>query len=276
MLMQSRLIASGQGWQAEDIVCSAGPHDRPFEEAHEGVCIAVVRSGTFQYRAPQGAAVLAPGSILLGNHGTCYRCGHDHSTGDRCLSFHFAQQLFEEIASGVPGVRRAAFAAPSLPPLRELARLIAELDVAAADGENSVLEELALRLAGAVTALLRGDPLPPPDTSRRDERRISDVLRYIEANAQERVTLADLAGTTGMSRFHFLRTFRRIIGMSPHQFVLRMRLHQAAVRICRSNEPISAIAFDSGFDDLSTFNRRFRRVMGLTPGEFRAARRPGQ
>jgi AraC family transcriptional regulator len=59
--------------------------------------------------------------------------------------------------------------------------------------------------------------------------------------------------------------------MTPHQFVLRTRLHRAAVRLRRSDEAVSVIAFDMGFNDLSTFNRRFRRVMGSSPSAYRAA-----
>ena len=73
-----------------------------------------------------------------------------------------------------------------------------------------------------------------------------------------------------MSPYHFLRTFRQVAGMTPHQYVLRTRLHRAAVRLRRTDDAISAIAYDAGFNDLSTFNRRFRRVMGSSPGLYRA------
>jgi AraC-like DNA-binding protein len=76
-----------------------------------------------------------------------------------------------------------------------------------------------------------------------------------------------------MSPHHFLRVFAQVAGMTPHQFVLRTRLHRAAVRLRRSDEAVSAIAFDAGFNDLSTFNRRFRRLMGASPGAFRARSR---
>jgi AraC family transcriptional regulator len=75
-----------------------------------------------------------------------------------------------------------------------------------------------------------------------------------------------------MSPYHFLRTFRQVVGMTPHQFVLRTRLHRAAVRLRRSDESVSAIAFDAGFNDLSTFNRRFRRVIGVSPSAYRTGR----
>src|SRR5689334_2615044 len=63
----AREIAAGPGWRVSDIVCGAGPADRPFEERHADACIAAVTEGTFQYRGRQGAAVLAPGALLLGN-----------------------------------------------------------------------------------------------------------------------------------------------------------------------------------------------------------------
>jgi AraC family transcriptional regulator len=64
--------------------------------------------------------------------------------------------------------------------------------------------------------------------------------------------------------------FRQVVGTTPHQYLLRTRLHRAAVRLRRTNESISAIAFDAGFNDLSTFNRRFRRVIGVSPGAWRS------
>ena len=242
------VLASGPGWSVCDIVCGAGPHDRPFEEQHEDICIAAVTQGTFQYRSREGSAVLAPGALLLGNPGTCFECGHEHGTGDRCLAFSFTPALLESIVSGVPGARRAAFGVPHLPPVPALMPL----------------------LAAAVAATLADGAQPAAAPSRRDERRISDALCRIEGEAHEPLALADLAYEAGMSRYHFLRTFRQVAGMTPHQLVLRTRLHRAAVRLRTSDYSISTIAFDAGFGDLSTFNRRFRRLMGCSPGAWRA------
>ena len=276
MSLTSRMLASGPGWGVSDVICTAGPHDRPFEERHDTASIAAVTAGTFQYRTGSGRAVLAPGGILLGDAGACFECGHEHGTGDRCLAFSFAPALLESIVSGVPGARRAAFGVPHLPPVPALMPLLAAAE-AARDGEDAVeLEELALRLAAAVAATLADGAQPAAAPSRRDERRISDALCRIEGEAHEPLALADLAHEAGMSRYHFLRTFRQVAGMTPHQLVLRTRLHRAAVRLRTSDEPISAIAFDAGFGDLSTFNRRFRRLMGCSPGAWRAGGgRPG-
>ncbi len=272
MVPTSRMLACGPGWSVSDVICTAGPRDRPFEERHEAMSIAAVSAGTFRYRTGGGRVILAPGSLLLGNAGACFECGHEHGTGDRCLAFSFTPTLLESIVCDVPGVRQMDFARPHLPPVPRLLPLLATVE-AARDGEDAAeLEELALRLAAAVAGALAEGAPPCPVQRPRDERRISDALRRIETEAHEPVALTDLARETGMSTYHFLRTFRQVAGMTPHQYVLRTRLHRAAVRLRTCDEPISTIAFDAGFGDLSTFNRRFRRLMGCSPGAYRAGR----
>ena len=273
MAVVARLLASGPGWSASDIVCTSGPQDRPFEELHHCASISVVSEGSFQYRSSRGAAVLAPGALLLGNEGDCFECGHEHAVGDRCLAFGYTSAHLEAVAAATPGARRTTFEAPRLPPLPQLMALVAEAEAARDESDAAALEELALRLAGAATARLAGSEGTRRQPSRRDERRVTEALRRIEAAAQEELTLADLADGAAMSPYHFLRTFAGVVGMTPHQFVLRTRLHRAAMRLRRTDEPVSAIAFDSGFNDLSTFNRRFRRSMGASPSAFRARAR---
>ena len=272
MALTARVLVSGPGWTVSDVICTAGPHDRPYEERHETVSIAAVTEGTFQYRTARGRAVLAPGGLLLGNAGASFECGHEHGTGDRCLAFQFAPGVVEEIVAAVPGVRGIAFAVPHLSPQPALIPLLAAAEAARDEEDAGALEEIALRLAGAVAATASGGKQTTAVHSRRDERRISDALRRIEAQAEEPLALGALARDAAMSPYHFLRTFRRVVGMTPHQYLLRTRLNRAAVRLRTSGEAISAIAFDAGFGDLSTFNRRFRRLMGCSPGAYRAAR----
>jgi len=271
MALTAYILASGPGWRVNDVVCTSGPHDRPFAERHDGACVAAVTGGTFQYRSTQGSAVLAPGSLLLGNHHHSFECRHEHGTGDRCLSFKFTPEFLEEVVAAVPGVRRLAFSAPRLPPHPALLPIIAAAEAARADGDAAAFEEMALGLAGAVSAVLAGTKRRGRAPSRRHERRITAALRRIEAHADEPMSLADLAREAAMSPYHFLRTFRGMVGMTPHQFILHTRLHRAAVRLRQTADSVSAIAFAAGFNDLSTFNRRFARIMGLSPSAYRAS-----
>jgi AraC family transcriptional regulator len=270
MTMQSRLLASGRGWTAHDTVCCAGPHDRPFEERHDLVCIAAVTEGTFEYRTAHGKATLVPGSLLLGNAGSCFECSHEHATGDRCLSLHFAQGLIEDVAASMPGIRRATFAQSRLPPSPRLLALIAE--ALAAHDDAAAIEEIVLRMAATAIACAAGESRSERAPSGRDRRRITDAIRRIEMQSEEPLTLAELAAGTGMSAYHFLRTFRQVTGTTPHQFLLMRRLNAAADRLRRTDLPVGEIAYASGFGDLSTFNRRFRHVIGMSPRDYRRAR----
>jgi AraC-like DNA-binding protein len=263
----STTLASGPGWAVRDIVCAEGPDDRPFEEWHDTVCIAAVTEGTFIYASEQGRATLAPGALLLGNQGTCFTCGHEHGTGDRCLSFQFERGFFETVLSSVKGVKQATFALPRLPPMEMLLPAIVRAEQARANPE--ALEEFAIALAGDVAATAADGDARPLSIAVRDERRIAESLRLIEGAVEETLSLSALARKARMSPYHFLRVFRAVVGMTPHQFVLGLRLRRAAARMRDTAASISAIAYESGFNDLSEFNRRFRRVMGMTPSAYR-------
>jgi len=271
MAISAQVLASGTGWIVRDVVCDYGPHDRAFAEQHADVAIAAVMEGSFQYRTQTGSAVLVPGALLLGNAGSCFECGHEHAQGDRCLAFHFTPAFFESIAAGVSGVRKARVSCASVPPASELIGLLAEAEVARDERDMAALAELATRLAGAVLTITGEDVTSARRPSARDERRITMAVRRIEAQAGEPLQLDVLAGEAAMSPYHFLRTFRQVTGMTPHQYVLHARLHRAAQRLRASVDPVAMIAFEAGFNDLATFNRRFRRLIGMTPSAFRAA-----
>ena len=187
MSIISHVLASGSGWRISDVVCHAGPHDRPFEECHDAICIAAVMSGTFQYRSALGSAVLAPGTILLGNAGTCFECGHEHGVGDRCLALHLTPDYVEAIAAAVPGAR-VEFTVPRLPPFPQLIPIIAAAESAREERDGAELEELAMRLTGAALSALAVGKGAGRAPSARDERRVSRTLRRIgRASCRERV-----------------------------------------------------------------------------------------
>jgi len=71
-----------------------------------------------------------------------------------------------------------------------------------------------------------------------------------------------------LSPYHFLRTFERLTGVTPHQYILRARLREAALRLAEPGRVLD-IALDCGFGDLSNFNRTFRAEFGVSPRIFR-------
>jgi AraC family transcriptional regulator len=260
-------LAAGEGWRVVDVVCTSGPRDRPFEERYSWASISLVVCGTFLYRTDHGSALMSPGAILLGSAGHWYECSHEHGEGDRCISFQFAPELLERIASDA-GVSRWEFECGRIPPLRSLTPLAARAQAALARRDS--FEELGLEVASAVFRL-SGHLRPRPDTSARERARVAPVLRRLAASSAEHHALGQLAESAGLSRYHFLRTFKRVAGVTPHQYLLRARLREAAAKLAASAAPVTEVALDAGFDELSNFIRAFRAEFGVAPRHYRAA-----
>ncbi len=131
-------------------------------------------------------------------------------------------------------------------------------------------EELALRLIERVIAALAAGRRSPAAPTGREARRVVEAIRFIESNAARPVQLQDLAAIAGMSKYHFLRVFRRLTGVTPHQYLITARMRRAALGLASSRRSVLDVALDAGFGDLSTFNKRFRATFGLTPTQYRA------
>ncbi len=101
--------------------------------------------------------------------------------------------------------------------------------------------------------------------------RVTRAVRMIERDPETPLSLGTLAREVGLSAYHFLRTFERLTGLTPHQYVLRARLRQAATRMVRERHGrILDIALDCGFGDVSNFNRAFRAEFGMSPRAYRS------
>lgn len=261
--MLSRTLCQGT-LSAFEFHCGAGPEDAPFSEAHGSYAVSFVRSGSFGYQTRGERFELVPGSILIGHPGEEFVCSHEHTRGDVCLSFHFGRELAE--AFGSP---KAVFRAGGLPPIPEL-MVIGELGQAAADGESDLgIEEAGMLLATRVAAVLSGTELRAEAVRTVDRGRMVDAAKWIEAHATEPLALDDAATHSGLSAFHFLRLFSRVVGATPHQYLVRTRLRRAARLLADRERPITDIAYDVGFGDLSNFVRTFHRAAGVSPGKFR-------
>lgn len=103
--------------------------------------------------------------------------------------------------------------------------------------------------------------------------RLERVLRHIEANLDGSLGLDELSGVAALSPFHFHRLFRARLGIGVGEYVRLLRLRRASYRLAfRTDETVTAIALDSGYESPDAFGRAFRRLIGQSPAQFR--RRP--
>ena len=251
-------------------MCTLGPADRPFEERHAQVSIGVVVVGSFQYRTPLGRDLMTPGSFLLGNAGQCFECGHEHAAGDRCVAFRYAPDWFDDLAADAGATRgQRRFRVSRLPPVRELSALVARAAAGVVASSDVAWEELAIQLAATAIRVAGGVRHDQPKAPAGALARVTAGVRSIERDPAARWTLPQLATDAGLSPFHYLRTFQQLTGVTPHQFVLRARLREAATRLAQDRAKVIDIALDSGFGDISNFNRAFRAEFGVAPEGYR-------
>ena len=252
-----------------DYRCTASSHDRPFTEQHARHSISYVRRGSFGCRIGSRKSELVAGSLMIGHAGDEYCCTHDHHDGgDECLSFQFSPEAVEPFAPSSPAWRIGSVAPlPGLLVLGELAQ-------AACDGRSDLgIDEIGLLLAARFVDTMTGQRRAPVHESARDHRRAVESALRIDENSGESLRLDELANAAGLSPFHFLRVFNKVLGVTPHQYLVRSRLRRAARQLADGDRPITDIAFDSGFGDLSNFVRTFHRAAGVSPRRFRQAAR---
>jgi AraC-like DNA-binding protein len=251
-----------------DYRCRLGPQDRPFVEAHASHSFSYVRSGSFGYQARGKAFELVAGCVLVGRAGDEYVCSHDHTHGDECLSFQPDAEALE--AMGCPATQLQSGSIPPVPQLMVLGELA---QAAAGEATDIALEEAALLFVSRYIEL-RTERKPSAATPRaRDRRRAVETALWLEAHCDEPIDLGRTAARSGLTAFHFLRLFSAVLGVTPHQYLMRCRLRRAARLLAQDGSSVTDVALAVGFNDLSNFVRTFHRAAGVSPGGFRRAAR---
>jgi AraC family transcriptional regulator len=247
-----------------DYRCEIAPGAAPFVERHGGYSVSYVRKGSFGCRVRGRTHELVAGAVMVGYPGDEFTCTHDHAHGDECLSFRFAPGLVESLGDG-----RRVWRVGAVPPLPEL-MVQAERAQACIDGRSDLgLDEAGLLLAERFVEIVSGRARVRARPRPADRRRAVEAALWIDAKSHEPLDLESMAARAGVSSFHFLRLFATVLGVTPHQYVVRTRLRHAARLLADGSRSVTDVAGDVGFGDLSNFVRTFRRAAGVSPRRFR-------
>ena len=142
------------------------------------------------------------------------------------------------------------------------------------DGDRLAAESLANLLAvppiGNAAALR---PQARRTDSALPRTKLHAVVEYIEEHLDTDLTLAQLAATVHLSAYHFARQFKAATGVPPHQYVVTRRVERAQHLLRNSDLSLVDIAASAGFSDQSKLSAHFKRVVGLTPRQFRLSAR---
>jgi AraC family transcriptional regulator len=138
----------------------------------------------------------------------------------------------------------------------------------AAESLANVLAVHLLRHLAAPRRLERGRDSALP------RGRLRAVVEYIEEHLDGGPTLAQMAAVVRLNPYYFARQFKAATGLPPHQYVIARRVERAKQLLqAGTGLPLAEVAADAGFSDQSQFSRHFKRLVGVTPGQFQMSAR---
>ncbi|WP_276354182.1 AraC family transcriptional regulator [Cohnella caldifontis] len=137
-----------------------------------------------------------------------------------------------------------------------------------AQGETE--SQVVRYLFGAVTGNFgAGADAEPLRTSRERDPHVGRALEYLHAHYKEEIRIETLSQVALMSRHHFIRSFKAAIGVSPYQYVQRLRIEEAKRLLRQSDASVTEIGLALGFSSISPFYRAFRKTVGIAPESYR-------
>ena len=237
--------------------------------AHDTYAIGTIEQGCEVWRARGQTLHAVAGDIVL-NHPLDVHDGAPSDGGYRYRMSYPSIELMSELAASLTGrdsVGTPFFRDPVVHD-PEGAALFARAHRLLEEGGDALAgEEALLRAFGAMLA--RHADLSVVSVGREDGP-VARVKRVIEARYEEDLALADLARLAGLPRHHLIRAFRRETGLTPHAYLVDVRVRRARERLRRGEAP-GEVAAATGFCDQPHLTRAFKARLGVTPGAFRAA-----
>jgi AraC-like DNA-binding protein len=237
---------------------------------HDCYAIGVVQSGALSFKpkspsnvVPSGnIMVIHPGEVHTGrcvDEGGCkYRMFYVHPTPFLELYQHLSGKLEQSLFFGNQNIKD-----------NETAKQLYSLHVAIESHQAPAIEKES-RLIAVLTHLLVHHATPRPLVFQKTPNRkyVRIAREFIEEHYKDNLTLKEIALAANISPFHLLRMFKEEVGLAPYAYLTQCRIRKARHFLSKGT-PIVQVALQTGFCDQSQFSRRFKQLVGTTPGHFR-------
>jgi AraC-like DNA-binding protein len=221
-------------------------------------------NGKSELHAPGTIALMPPGEI------------HDGTAvdGDACTlkTFRLSHELLVNAAQDISGRHREPEFAGTLLEDPGLASRLLQLHIAMQGQDPVGGLEVETQWLILLERLLSQSRTIAPEASPGGLSRIQweRVRDYCFSHLGEKITLDELAALCALGRFQFIKQFKQSIGMTPHAWLLRLRLERACALLSQGSRAIAMVAQEVGFYDQSHFNRAFRQAYGVAPSRYKS------
>ncbi|ACS79010.1 helix-turn-helix domain-containing protein [Maridesulfovibrio salexigens] len=266
MAIDDKLIYSSPVEGLEVLSCSSG---REFKShLHDGYVLWLNSESGEKYCLNGCSDILQPGSISIIEPETVHSNSPCCTERRHLRSFYFSEKFVRSLNYKLLGDENVP--SPFRNILLENKQLWQNLSVL----HHKLLSPVeTLETDEAILSVLSGLYRHAGDGTIRpgsEDRRVSMIVDYLHAHAERNLSLAELADLAGCTEFHLIRIFRSHKGMTPHSFLIQLRLEKARAMIA-TNSPIADTAALCGFSDQSHLTRLFKIRYGLTPRQYQKA-----
>jgi AraC-like DNA-binding protein/quercetin dioxygenase-like cupin family protein len=236
---------------------------------HSSPAIGIVSKGAMSSYARGATHTLPVGTVFLINPGEVHAPGPIAPYGWVLRAFYFSNDFFTELSRslGLGDVRFSQLFVRNKLLTKTLLSLHRSLE------QSGIRLELESKMLSAFREVVQHHTKVrlKNRNPKAEHHKVRRAKEFLIENHRRVITLKELAGVAEFSPHHLLRAFRSNVGLTPHDFLIQIRVERAK-RLLRGGNTISDIAVDTGFVDQAHFTRRFKAIVGVTPGQYLPSR----
>lgn len=263
-----------------DFKCRCQDCNTSKPEYSSAFAISFVRKGNFLFNVFRHSLDSYNGCVLVTKPGYDHTVTHTHTVPDECSIFEFKKEFYDELLQHYGKSKfflnndlhsTLVHTNPEMEFFHfYILQLVQSRTGSKLQIDNLVMDMIAIVL-GAVTDYKPNEKL----NARLKKNHLTTIERakeYITRNFTSDISLTEIAEYSYVSLFHFSRLFKAFTSVSPHQFLLAIRLQHAAMLLRTASSPIADIAFSSGFNSIEYFTSAFRQKYKQPPAKYKTER----
>lgn len=231
-------------------------------DSYDSFLLMYIQSGCLTLNFEGSSKIVKEGDFVFIN---CYKPHSYYSnTGYECIWCHFDGQSADAYYNSIVSRLGYVFTLIDPYPVINILHSIYKLFQTGSTIKEPLISKY---ITDILTSFLLYTPMKTnsPDYVKMAEKAIS----YINEHFEEKLTVEELASHVGLSKYHFIRTFKKETGFTPHEYIINTRINTAKYLLKNTKLPIKDICYNTGFSYESVFCSAFKKHQGCTPLEYR-------